>query len=131
SASPIGSRIRASMSWRTTAVATETLAATPARTAFTRSWICGASSTPSRRDPSFPVLLIHGALDHETPPDHSQRVFDALPGPKRLIVVPGVGHNQSLSGPVWRDIDEWISAIGSNSAAGRWPAPADSPGARL
>jgi len=80
---------------------------------------------------TIPVLLIHGALDHETPPDHSQRVFDALPGPKRLIVVPGVGHNQSLSGPVWRDIDEWISAIGSNSAAGRWPAPADSPGARL
>ena len=30
-----------------------------------------------------PVLLIHGAADVETRPEHSQRVFDALKGPKR------------------------------------------------
>jgi pimeloyl-ACP methyl ester carboxylesterase len=57
---------------------------------------------------TIPVLLIHGAVDHNTPPDHSQRVFDALRGPKRLILVPGAAHNQSLSGPVWRDIEEWV-----------------------
>jgi hypothetical protein len=54
------------------------------------------------------VLLIHGALDRETPPEHSQRVFDALQGPKRLILVEDAGHNESLSGSVWTDIEEWI-----------------------
>ena len=55
-----------------------------------------------------PVLLIHGSTDHETPPEHSRRVFDALHDPKQLILVPGAGHNQSLRGEVWQDIDRWI-----------------------
>ena len=55
-----------------------------------------------------PVLLIHGAEDTDTPPAHSQRVFDALKGPKQLILVPGAHHNQSLSGPVWDEIERWI-----------------------
>jgi pimeloyl-ACP methyl ester carboxylesterase len=58
-----------------------------------------------------PVLLIHGERDRETPPAHSQRIFDALRGPKRLILVPEAGHNQSLSRPaVWTEIDRWIEA---------------------
>lgn len=57
---------------------------------------------------TVPVLLIHGSADHETPPSHSQRVFDVLRTPKRLILVPGKGHNQSLSDGVWSDIDRWI-----------------------
>ena len=56
-----------------------------------------------------PVLLIHGDADVETPPAHSQRVFAALGGPKRLILVPGAGHNGSLRGEVWREIERWIS----------------------
>jgi len=55
-----------------------------------------------------PVLLIHGDLDRETTPDHSQRVFDALAEPKRLIIVKGAHHNESLNGMVWQDIDMWI-----------------------
>jgi pimeloyl-ACP methyl ester carboxylesterase len=60
-----------------------------------------------------PVLLIHGAEDTDTPPAHSQRVFDALKGPKQLILVPGAHHNQSLSGPVWdqiRTVDSRVRA---------------------
>jgi pimeloyl-ACP methyl ester carboxylesterase len=57
-----------------------------------------------------PVLLIHGAADRETPPSHSQRVFAALLGPKRLLLVPGAGHNQSLRGDAWTEIDRWIDA---------------------
>jgi pimeloyl-ACP methyl ester carboxylesterase len=61
------------------------------------------------------VLLIHGADDRETPPDHSQRIFAALPGVKRLIIVPGAGHNGSLRGDVWSDVDRWIdAAIGAS-----------------
>jgi len=57
---------------------------------------------------AVPVLLIHGAADVETPPAHSQRVFDALQTRKRLILVPGRGHNQSLSDSVWDDVERWI-----------------------
>jgi hypothetical protein len=35
-------------------------------------------------------------------------VFDALNGPKRLILVKGAHHNESLNGTVWHDIDLWI-----------------------
>ncbi|HET7694802.1 MAG TPA: alpha/beta fold hydrolase [Vicinamibacterales bacterium] len=70
-----------------------------------------------------PVLLIHGAADRETPPSHSQRVFDALAGPKRLLLVPGAGHNQSLRPNVWTEIDRWLDALppgtlGRNAAGG-------------
>lgn len=62
-----------------------------------------------------PVLLIHGAEDEETRPAHSQRVHDALAGPKRLILVDGAGHNHSLSGPdVWVEIDTWIEDLARN-----------------
>lgn len=57
---------------------------------------------------TVPVLLIHGAADHDTPPDHSRRVYEALKSKKRLIIVPDTGHNHSLDGDVWNDIDRWI-----------------------
>jgi pimeloyl-ACP methyl ester carboxylesterase len=62
----------------------------------------------------IPVLLIHGALDSHTPPDHSRRVFAALGGPKRLVIVSDAGHNRSLGGgAVWKEIEEWIDrAVG-------------------
>lgn len=55
-----------------------------------------------------PVLLVHGADDRETNPDHSRRVYDALTGPKRLIIVPKTGHNGSLTKEVWAEIEEWL-----------------------
>jgi len=55
-----------------------------------------------------PVLVVHGADDRETPPAHSQRVYAALTGPKRLILVPGAGHNGSLRSEVWTQIEQWI-----------------------
>jgi pimeloyl-ACP methyl ester carboxylesterase len=60
---------------------------------------------------TIPVLLIHGAADVDTPAAHSQRVFEALSGPKRLILVPGAGHNQSLRGDVWAEIGQWLDAV--------------------
>jgi pimeloyl-ACP methyl ester carboxylesterase len=56
----------------------------------------------------IPVLLIHGAADTDTPPEHSQRVLAALVGPKRLILVSGAGHNESLRGEVWNEVERWI-----------------------
>ena len=57
-----------------------------------------------------PTLTIHGERDDETPPAHSQRIFAALRGPKRLIIVPNADHNHVLDAGVWREIDGWLDA---------------------
>ncbi len=57
---------------------------------------------------SVPALVIHGDNDRETPASHSRRVFEALCEPKRLIVVPGRGHNDALDKAVWPEIDAWL-----------------------
>ena len=57
-----------------------------------------------------PVLLIHGEKDNKTSPRNSQRVYDALRGPKRLTIVPGAGHADALRPSVWDEIDAWIDA---------------------
>lgn len=57
-----------------------------------------------------PVLLLHGALDGETPPNHSRRVLAALGPSAQLILVGDAGHNQSLSKPeVWPRIEAWLA----------------------
>jgi pimeloyl-ACP methyl ester carboxylesterase len=56
-----------------------------------------------------PVLLIHGAVDRDTPPAHSQRIYGALAGPKKLLLVPNAGHNDTLTGDAWRAIDAWTA----------------------
>lgn len=58
-----------------------------------------------------PVLLIHGEADVDTPPAHSKRVFDALPGPKQLILVPGATHNASLRPEVWTQIERFVRRV--------------------
>ena len=56
-----------------------------------------------------PVLLIHGAADADTPPSHSERVRAALTSRSELLLVPGAGHNQSLSGAeVWTRLQTWV-----------------------
>ena len=57
-----------------------------------------------------PVLLIHGASDVDTRPDHSRRILAALNGQKQLLLVPGAAHNQSLNNAdVWTEIERWLS----------------------
>lgn len=62
-------------------------------------------------DITAPVLLVHGADDVDTPPAHSKRVLAALNCPKRLILVPSAGHNQSLNTQVWQAIDAWLTEV--------------------
>jgi dipeptidyl aminopeptidase/acylaminoacyl peptidase len=57
------------------------------------------------------IRVIHGEADRDTPPDHSRRVFAALGGPKRLIIVPGAQHNGSLRPEVWSEIERWIDTV--------------------
>jgi pimeloyl-ACP methyl ester carboxylesterase len=69
-------------------------------------------ASPLRAAPliTSPVLLIHGARDVDTPPAHSQRVYEALRAPKRLILVPAADHNDTLNGWVWPQIDGWLKS---------------------
>ncbi|HEY3355090.1 MAG TPA: alpha/beta hydrolase, partial [Polyangia bacterium] len=55
-----------------------------------------------------PVLVLHGAADTETRPAHSQRVYDALAGPKQLVMVPGAGHANVLNEATWSTIIAWL-----------------------
>ena len=73
------------------------------------------SPMSAAREIRVPTLIVHGEKDVETPPAHAQRIFDALPGPKRLILVPGAGHNQSLRESIWTEIDKWIRAALADS----------------
>jgi pimeloyl-ACP methyl ester carboxylesterase len=60
----------------------------------------------------IPVLLIHGALDADTPPDHSRRILAALGGPKELILIAGAHHNESLRADgTWQRIENWVEDV--------------------
>jgi hypothetical protein len=59
---------------------------------------------------SIPVLLIHGAEDRETAPAHSERVYQALAGPKRLVLLPKTGHGVGLDEATWKIVDTWVAA---------------------
>ncbi len=64
------------------------------------------------------VLLIHGAEDRDTRPEHSQQIFEALNSPKQIILVEGKGHNESLDGEkIWIAIEEWVEDLLSVRAA--------------
>jgi hypothetical protein len=58
---------------------------------------------------SIPVLLIHGAVDRETAPAHSERGYQALAGPKRLVLLPKARHRVGLDEATWKIIDAWVA----------------------
>jgi len=55
----------------------------------------------------IPVLLVHGAEDAETRPEHSRRVYAALAGPRRIEIVEGAGHDDAL-GRGWGNVEDWV-----------------------
>ncbi len=61
---------------------------------------------------TIPVLLIHGLEDAFTAPDHSRQIFQSLRGPKRLVMVEGVGHPDVLQpASIWREIGAWVDGL--------------------
>jgi alpha-beta hydrolase superfamily lysophospholipase len=56
-------------------------------------------------DVKMPVLFVHGGADRLIPARFSQVLFDAARSPKRLLVVDGATHNNSmrLGGDEYRD----------------------------
>jgi hypothetical protein len=76
---------------------------------FTVASVSPADAAASLR---IPVLLVHGARDRDTSPDHSRRILSALVGTKKLILVPDAAHNGSMSGvDLWNEIDRWLDDV--------------------
>ncbi len=44
----------------------------------------------------MPVLIVHGAADHLVPSRFSEALFRAAPGPKKLLLIDGATHNNSM-----------------------------------
>ena len=67
-----------------------------------------------------PLLVLHGEDDMIVPVEHGRALFEAAPGPKRLRIVPGVGHNDIVSRAGKRLADEiaFWAQLGS-SGSGR------------
>lgn len=70
--------------------------------------VAAVSPAASARRVLVPVLLVHGAEDAETSPDHSRRIFAALAGSRRLRIVEGAGHADAL-GRTWAEVESWIA----------------------
>lgn len=57
-----------------------------------------------------PVLVVHGLADRQIAPSHARRLHDALAGPKRLVLLEGVGHDEAL-GAAWAEAEAWVLAV--------------------
>jgi alpha-beta hydrolase superfamily lysophospholipase len=74
--------------------------------------ISDVSPLRAASDIRVPVLLLHGKLDRETSPAHSERIYQQLGGRKKLMIVPGAGHNDVLAREqVWRAIEDFIASL--------------------
>jgi uncharacterized protein len=60
-----------------------------------------------------PLLVLHGERDEIVPVAHGEALLDAAPGPKRMHVFPGAGHNDLAARTEWaRAIAEWVGERG-------------------
>ena len=61
-----------------------------------------------------PLLVLHGERDEIVPLMHGEALAEAAPGPKRMHVFAGAGHNDLLAtaGPAWaRAIADWACEL--------------------
>ncbi len=71
----------------------------------------------------MPVLVVHGAGDRYVPSRFSQALFDAAPAPKKLLLVPNAGHNNSLSVGNGDYKQAFVELFGVDAAADEANAP--------
>ncbi|WP_437127907.1 alpha/beta hydrolase [Pseudomonas alvandae] len=69
---------------------------------------------------NMPLLIVHGAADNYVPPRFSQQLFNAAREPKRLLLVPGGTHNNSMSlaGRTYRQALDGLMKSTPSSVAG-------------
>jgi hypothetical protein len=71
-------------------------------------------SLPRINQLECPLLVMHGDQDEIVPVEQGKALFEAAPGPKRLHLFPGAGHNDLLNraGREWAEtIAEWARDV--------------------
>jgi fermentation-respiration switch protein FrsA (DUF1100 family) len=61
-----------------------------------------------------PALVIHGDRDSVIPYRMGQRLYAALPGPKRFVTIPGGDHNDAAPADpalYWRSVREFVESL--------------------
>ena len=61
-----------------------------------------------------PVLVVAGERDQIVPPEHSRRLFEAIPGPRRFVLIPAADHNdfEMLAGhQLMKEIDRFLNEV--------------------
>ena len=53
-----------------------------------------------------PLLILHGDSDRVVPVQHAQALYAAAKAPKRLEILPGLRHIESMTQPQVRDLLE-------------------------
>ncbi len=65
------------------------------------------------RELDVPLLVLHGERDEIVPPLHGEALYEAARGPKRLELLPGVGHNDVVA----RAGARWVESIAGFAAS--------------
>ncbi|SAM34253.1 alpha/beta hydrolase [Pseudomonas sp. 1 R 17] len=75
------------------------VAAAVANTSLPVRWLLSQKfdSIDKIADIHMPLLVVHGLDDRYVPPRFSEQLFEAARQPKRLLLVPGASHNNSMS----------------------------------
>ncbi len=60
--------------------------------------VCNGASDSGLRGITAPTLVVVGADDRATPPEHARRIASSIPG-AQLRIVPDCGHSSSLEQP--------------------------------
>ena len=63
------------------------------------------------RDYRGPLLQCHGDADTLVPIEMGRRLFDAAPGPKQFITIPGGDHNQLPPSDYYDTLAEMIRSL--------------------
>ncbi len=61
-----------------------------------------------------PTLVLHGDRDSVIPYRLGQRLYDALPGPKTFVTIPGGDHNEAVpadAGAYWLAVRQFIASL--------------------
>jgi pimeloyl-ACP methyl ester carboxylesterase len=65
-------------------------------------------------DPPIPIQFIHAGEDTMIPVEESERMWQRAADPKKLVVIPGIGHHEVHSGEAFRQVighvDGWLGA---------------------
>ena len=58
-----------------------------------------------------PLLQSHGDADKTIPIADGRKLFDAAPGPKRFVVIPGADHNDPQCEEYRQAFEEFIASL--------------------